>query len=270
MNAIWNGVVSFGLVHVPVRLHSAAEVRDADLHPVHSTDRGRIRHQRRCEICDEVVTPADIDCVFVDVEGTTVLTKEDLAAIPQEKSREIVVVEFVPGEQIDPLLFERTYYLEPTGKTTKSYVLLRRTLQTSALTAIVKLAIHQRTRLAALRVCGKVIALQTLLRPDEVVDPAFPTLDDDVRISASEQRLSRSLAKIQSHNFDPEQFSGEYQKQLRTLVDAKRRSGDSYNPDDAFGRADHGGTEAVDLSQALKRSVARARAVKRIRRRSDK
>ncbi|MGO3147843.1 MAG: Ku protein [Leucobacter sp.] len=263
MRAIWNGAITFGLVNVPVKLYSATEDHDVDLHQVHDSDGGRIRYQRRCEICGQTVEFKHIDRAYVDDEDTIVLTKADFASIPQERDREISVVEFVPSDQVDPILFERTYYLEPGGKTTKAYVLLRRTLQKTDRTAIVQFALRQKTRLAALRVRDDVLVLQTLLWPDEVREPAFPALDQTVRISPKELQLSASLVKSYSADFTPEEFTDDYQKQLRKLIDAKRRSGDALDTDETFGETEHEGGEVIDLMEALKQSVARSRAAKR-------
>lgn len=263
MRAIWNGAITFGLVNVPVKLYSATDDHDVALHQVHDKDGGRIRYQRRCEVCDEVVEYKHIDRAYADEEDTIVLTKEDLASIPQERDREIAVIEFVPSEQVDPVLFERTYYLEPSGKTTKAYVLLRRTLENTARTAIVQFALRQKTRLAALRVRDDVLILQALLWPDEVREPAFPALDQSVRISAKELKLSAALVKSYSNDFEPEQFTDEYQEQLHQLIEAKRRAGDSIDTQETFGEAEHAGGEVIDLMEALKQSVARSRAAKR-------
>lgn len=263
MRAIWSGAITFGLVNVPVKLYSATEDHDVDLHQVHDRDGGRIRYQRRCEICDEIVEYKHIDRAYSDDEETIVLTKADLASIPQERDREIAVVEFVPTDQVDPILFERTYYLEPAGKTPKAYVLLRRTLEKTDRTAIVQFALRQKTRLAALRVRGEMLALQTLLWPDEVREPAFPALDQSVRISAKELQLSASLVKSYSDDFNPEGFTDTYQEQLKKLIEAKRQAGEGIDTEEAFGEDGHEGGEVVDLMEALKQSVARSRAAKR-------
>jgi non-homologous end joining protein Ku len=113
MRAIWKGAISFGLVNVPIRLYSATEDHDVDLHQVHDEDGGRIRYERRCEKCGKVVEYAHIDKAFAEGSTTVVLTEEDLKSLPEERSREIEVVEFVPSEQIDPIMFDRSYFLEP-------------------------------------------------------------------------------------------------------------------------------------------------------------
>ncbi|WP_316294278.1 Ku protein, partial [Clavibacter michiganensis] len=111
MRAIWKGALTFGLVNVPVKVYSATEDHDVSLNQVHNTDGGRIRYQRICEIDGEVVPFADIDKAYDDGEQTVVLTKDDFDALPSEKSREIDVVEFVPSEQVDPLILDKAYYL---------------------------------------------------------------------------------------------------------------------------------------------------------------
>lgn len=264
MRAIWSGAITFGLVNVPVKLYSATEDHDVDLHQVHDADGGRIRYQRRCEVCGEVVPYEHIDRAYADDSDTIVLTKEELASIPQERDREISVVEFVPSEQIDPMLFERSYYLEPTGKSAKAYVLLRRTLEKADRTAVVQFALRQKTRLAALRVRGEVLLLQTLLWPDEVRQAEFASLEQRVRISAKEMQLSSALVKSFSNDFEPEQFRDEYQGQLRQLIEAKRREGDTLDTEETFGGSEEGpGAEVIDLMEALKQSVQRSRASKK-------
>ncbi|WP_146359688.1 Ku protein [Arthrobacter yangruifuii] len=264
MRAIWKGAIAFGLVNVPVKVYSATEDHDVSLHQVHGTDGGRIRYQRRCEICGEVVEYKDIAKAYDDGEQTVILTDEDLASLPVEKSREIDVVEFVPSEQVDPILFDRTYYLEPDSTSTKSYVLLRRTLEDTDRTAIVTFSLRQKSRLGALRVRGNVLTLQTLLWEDEVRDASFPSLDEKVRISAKELEMSSALVDSFSGDFDSSEFTDEYQEQLKTLIDAKLEQGDSLDTEATFGgesEEDEGG-KVLDLMEALRRSVEKNRGAK--------
>ncbi|MGB3732680.1 Ku protein [Microbacterium sp.] len=266
MRSIWKGAVTFGLVNVPVKVYSATEDHDVPLHQVHDEDGGRIRYQRVCELDGKTVAYADIDRAYVDDDGqTVVLTKTDLAALPAEKSREIDVVEFVPSDQIDLLTLDRAYYLEPDSKSPKAYVLLRRTLEQTDRTAIVRFTLRQKTRLAALRVRGDVLVLQTLLWADEVREAAFPALDEDVRISAKELELSASLVESYSSDFDPESFVDEYQKELRILIEAKIEAGETFDASEAFAEEGEGegeGGEVIDLMQALRASVERSKAAR--------
>lgn len=260
MRAIWKGAVAFGLVNVPVKLYSATEDHDVKLHQVHEKDGGRIRYQRRCEVCGKVVEFKDIDKAFDDGERTVVLSDEDLASLPVEKNREIDVVEFVPSDQIDPIMFDRSYYLEPDSKSTKAYVLLRKTLEDTDRTAVVKFALRQKTRLAALRVRGDVLMLQTLLWEDEVREASFPSLEETVRISAKEREMSAALVESFSSDFKPDEFADEYQEQLRTLIDAKIEQGESLDTEATFGEeGEEEGGKVLDLMEALRRSVEKNR-----------
>lgn len=263
MRAIWKGALTFGLVNVPVKVYSATEDHDVSLHQVHAADGGRIRYQRICEIDGEIVPYAEIDKAYDDGERTVVLTSDDFAALPSERSREIEVVEFVPTEQIDLLTLDKAYYLEPDSKSPKAYVLLRQTLEQTDRTAIVRFALRQKTRLAALRVRGDVLVLQTLLWADEVREASFPVLDEPVKISSKELELSASLVDSFSSDFDPTEFTDEYQQELRTLIEAKLEKGDAFDTAETFGeKTDASGGEVIDLMEALRASVEKSRAAR--------
>lgn len=263
MRAIWKGALTFGLVNVPVKVYAATEDHDVSLHQVHNKDGGRIRYQRKCEVCGEIVAFQDIDKAYDDGERTVVLTKDDLESLPAERSREIDVVEFVPSEQVDPLTLDRAYYLEPDSASPKAYVLLRKTLEQTDRTAIVRFSLRQKTRLAALRVRGDVLVLQTLLWADEVREASFPSLDEPVRITAKELELSASLVESFASDFDPDEFEDEYQQELRTLIEAKLEKGDALDTAETFGETEEaGGGEVIDLMEALRASVERSRAAR--------
>lgn len=264
MRSIWKGAITFGLVNVPVKVYSATEDHDLPLHQVHDADGGRIRYQRRCEVCSKVVSYGDIDKAYDDGERTVVLTDEDLATLPSERSKEIDVVEFVPTEQIDPIMFDRSYFLEPDGSSPKAYVLLRRTLEEQERTAIVLFSLRQKTRLAALRVRGDVLMLQTLLWDDEVREARFPSLDASVRIGAKELDMSRSLVESFASDFAPEQFTDQYQEQLRQLIEAKLAQGDAMSTEETFGEQEEESSgEVLSLMDALQRSIESNRAKKK-------
>lgn len=262
MRAIWTGAITFGLVNVPVKVYSATEDHDVALHQVHDADGGRIRYQRRCEIDGKIIPYEHIAKAYDDGERTVVLTPEDLASLPAERSREIDVVEFVPNEQLDPIMFDRSYYLEPDSKSLKAYTLLRRTLEDSERTAIVNFALRQKTRLGALRVRGNVLTLQTLLWNDEIREASFSGLDETPRVTQRELDLSNALMESFAGDFEPEKFTDEYQDELRKLIDAKLEQGDAIDTAETFGEEEEkraGGGEVIDLMEALQRSVERSR-----------
>ena len=265
MRSIWKGAITFGLVNVPVKVYSATEDHDVSLHQVHAKDGGRIRYKRTCELDGEVVEYADIAKAFDDGEKTVILTDDDIALLPAEKSREIDVVEFVPSDQVDPIMFEKSYYLEPDSKSVKAYALLRQTLEQTDRTAIVQFALRQKTRLGALRVRGDVLMLQALLWDDEVREAKFSSLDEKVTISKKELEMSEALVKSFEADFDPARFTDDYQDQLKELIEAKLEKGDAVDTAETFGEAaeeSDGGGEVLDLMEALRRSVEKNRGEK--------
>lgn len=261
MRAIWKGAIAFGLVNVPVKVYSATEDHDISLHQVHNADGGRIRYQRRCEVCSQVVDYSDIEKAYEEDGRTVVLAKDELKAIPAENSHEIEVVQFVPSEQLEPMMFEKSYYLEPDSKSPKAYVLLRRALEDTDRVAIVQFALREKTRLGALRIKDDTLVLQSLLWPDEVREANFPSLEASIKISPQERDMSAALVESMAADFDPAHFTDDYQVQLRQLIEAKLEKGDSLDTDETFGvEAGEGGKgEVIDLMEALKRSLDRKR-----------
>ncbi|WP_160668335.1 non-homologous end joining protein Ku [Pseudarthrobacter sp. ATCC 49987] len=261
MRAIWKGAIAFGLVNVPVKVYSATEDHDISLHQVHNADGGRIRYQRRCEVCSKIVDYEDIDKAYEDDGRTVVLSREELKSIPAENSHEIDVVQFVPAEQLDPMMFEKSYYLEPDSKSPKAYVLLRRALEDTDRVAIVQFALRDKTRLGALRIRGDVLVLQALLWADEVREASFPSLETTIRISAQEREMSAALVDSMAADFEPDQFTDDYQLQLRQLIEAKLEKGESLDTEETFGvpAAESGTGEVIDLMEALKRSLEKKR-----------
>lgn len=258
MRAIWTGSIAFGLVNVPVKAYGATEDHDISLHQVHATDGGRIKYERRCEICGKKIKYKDIDKAFDDGERTVVLTEDDMDALPAEKSREIEVVQFIPADQLDPLMLEKSYYLQPDSKSPKAYELLRRTLEDTDKLAVVRFALRQKTRLGVLRVRSKALVLQSIMWADELRDAEFAEPEKTARISAQELKMSATLVESYSGDFSPEDFSDDYQTQLRQLIDAKIEQGEDLDTEATFGTTSEGEGEegVVDLMEALKRSIA--------------
>lgn len=258
MRSIWKGAISFGLVNVPVKLYGATDNHDLQLHQVHDADGGRIRYQRKCEVCNKVVEYEHIDKAFDDGSTTVVLTEDDLASLPEERSRTIDVSQFVPREQIDPVRFDKSYLLEPDKAAVKSYKLLRDALEDTDRIAIVTFSLRQKTRLGALRVRDKVIMLQSLLWDDEVREADFPVLDEKATVSKAERDMASSLIDSMAGDFKPDSFTDEYQEQLRILIEAKVKEGDALDTAATFGEEpedDQGQSNVIDLVEALRRSI---------------
>jgi DNA end-binding protein Ku len=257
VRAIWKGAVSFGLVNVPVRLFAATQEHDIRFHQVHRADGGRIRMKRTCSVCGEEVSYDQLAKGYESEDGRlVVLTDEDFESLPLATGHEIDVVEFVPTEQVDPILFARSYYLEPDAKALKPYALLREALEATERMAVVKVALRQRESLAVLRVRDRVIMLQTLLWPDEVRAADFDVLETDVSLRPQELRMASSLVESMAADFEPDQYEDDYQKALGDLVEAKL-AGAAPAPMEAAEATDS--RDVVDLLSALQASVDRAK-----------
>ena len=191
-----------------------------------------------------------------------VLTDDDLAGLPLVTGREIDVVEFVPADQVDPIMFAKCYYLEPDKAAAKPYALLREALAETDRMAVVKVALRQRETLAVLRVRDKVICLQTMLWPDEVRVADFEILDTEVDLRPQELAMASSLVESLAADFDPGDFSDGYTEALQQVIEAKITSGQVQAPPTGAESDTDRGAEVVDLLTALQRSVDKARAAR--------
>jgi DNA end-binding protein Ku len=251
MRAIWKGAVSFGLVSVPVKLYSATENKDISFRQVHAKDGGRIKYQRICSLDGEEVAYADIAKGYETEDGEmVVLDDSDMAELPAASSREISVEKFVPSEQIDPMLFEKSYYLEPEKTGAKPYALLRQALLEADRMALVTVSLRNRMSLAVLRVRDDVIVLQTMMWPDEIRTPDFGAVDvEDAK--PAEVKMATMLVETLAGDFDPDEFEDDYREAVEALVKAKVEGGEVKKTP----RAAKTGGEVVDLLAALQRSV---------------
>ena len=256
MRAIWKGAVSFGLVSISIKLYSATEEKSIRFHQVHAADAGRIRYQRVCEVCGNQVGYDEIAKGY-DLGGgeLVVLTDDDFADLPLSTSHAIDVLEFVPAEQVDPILYGKSYFLEPESSATKPYVLLRDALADSDRVAIVKIALRQREQLATLRVRDDVIVMHTMLWPDEVRTPDFGFLSDDVSVRKQELAMAASLIDSMTAEFEPDEYGDDYRQALQEVIDAKVAGREVAQAPEA--EAETGKT--IDLMAALRASVDRAR-----------
>lgn len=256
MRAIWKGAVSFGLVSIPVKLYTATEEKDVSFHQVHREDGGRIRYKRVCQLDGEEVAYADIAKGYELPSGeTVVITDDDLAELPLTSSRVVDVLSFVPLEQVDPIYFAKSYYLEPDKTATKPYVLLRDALEKADSVALVKVAIRTRETLATLRVRDGVLVLETMVWPDEVRAPDFAFLDEDVTVRPQELAMAESLIESMSADFDPDLYHDEYREALEQVIEAKVEGGEVV--EQPVEQEETG--SVVDLMAALRASVAAAK-----------
>ncbi len=257
MRSMWKGTVSFGLVSIPIHLYAATEGKSISFRQVHAEDGGRVQYKRVCSIDGQEVPYAEVAKGYeLDDGSMVVLTDEDLADVPVSSSKSIDVLEFLPLEAIDPISYDRSYFIEPQKAAIKPYVLLRDALGKSGRVALVKVTLRQRESLALLRVYADVLVLSTLLWPEEVRTPDFGFLDDPPQVRDQELAMAGSLIDSMTEDvFEPDQYQDSYQQALRELIDAKVAGKDTTKP----GPDRKGEAQVVDLMSALQASISATR-----------
>ena len=254
MRAMWKGEISFGLVMIPIRLYAATEHKDISFRQVHRTDGGRIRFRRVCSIDGEEVPYSDVAKGYELPDGEmVVLTEEDMADLPLPTAHSIEVLHFSPADQLDPIMWERSYYTEPEPKGARAYALLRDALDRSGMVAVARVALRQRETLAVLRTREGVLVLVTLLWPDEIRVADFEFLDDDIEVRSQELKMASSLIESMTVDFDPSAFRDSYREALEELVEAKVEGHEVAQP--APVKEDQ---PVISLADALKASLAAA------------
>jgi DNA end-binding protein Ku len=254
--ALWKGAVTFGLVNIPVRLYSAVQEKSLKFHMLHAKDGGRIKYQRVCAICGEEVTWDDIVKGYEYSKDHYVqFTEEEMQAIDLDSIRAIDVVTFVPLDEIDPVYFNKTYYIVPEPSGLKAYRLLQEALEAEGSVGLAKVALRDKEHLATVRLKDDVFVLETMHWPDEIRSAAFEELDKNVEVRDAELKMARQLIQQLSGEFDPEQFADEYRARLEELVEQKVEGQEIT----VAAEPEEEPTKVVDLMDALKASVAEAK-----------
>ncbi|WP_338672937.1 Ku protein [Streptomyces sp. SCSIO 30461] len=256
MRSIWNGAISFGLVSIPIKLVNATENRSISFRQIHTSDGGRIRYRKVCELEDEEVPTAEIGKAYEDADGTMIpITDQDLASLPLPTAKTIDIVAFVAADQIDPLQMDTAYYLSANGvPAAKPYTLLREALKRSKKVAVAKFALRGRERLGMLRVVGDVIAMHGLLWPDEIRQPDGVAPETDVTVRDAELDLADALMDTLGE-VDLASLHDDYRTAVEELI-AARADGVELEPERAPAA---GGGKVIDLMAALESSVRAAK-----------
>ena len=255
MRSMWKGGISFGLVMIPVRLYAATEQKDIAFRQVHRADGGRIRFRRFCSVCGEEVPYEDVVKGYELSTGEmVVLDDEDLADLPLPTTKSIEVLHFAPAEQLDPILFNRSYFVEPEAAGARAYVLLREALEQSGRIAIAQVALRQRESLATLRTRDGVLVLETLLWPDEVREASFPFLEQDIEVRPQELTMASSLIDSMTSDFEPDAHHDGYREALIEVVEAKVAGHELTQPSPVEVAAG----PSTSLADALRASLAAA------------
>ena len=254
MKTIWKGAISFGLVTIPVRVYGATEAKSLRFHQLHEPDGGRIRYKRVCSVDGEEVEYSEIVKGYeYEKDHYVTLTDEELDSLPVKTAKAIEIERFVDAEEIDPIYFQKAYYLVPEGTGVKAYHLLREAMADDGKVALAKVAFRDKEHLATLRLRDNVFVLETMFWPDEIRTPKFDVLDESVELRAQEIRMARSLIDSLTDAFEPQEFTDDYRAALEELVQKKIQGEEITYTEDAEP------SKVVDLMEALKASVEAAK-----------
>ncbi|HVF12722.1 MAG TPA: Ku protein [Actinomycetota bacterium] len=255
MKAIWKGAITFGLITIPVGLYSAIEEKAFRFNQLHSEDGGRIRYKRVCSKCEQEVSFDQIVKGYeVEKDNYVVFTEDELDRLPADSIKAIDIVAFVPLEQIDPIYFQKPYYLAPEATGIKAYKLLESAMGDSKKVAVAKITLREKEHLATLRVRDGVFVLETMHWPDEVRTPKFEELEKNPEIRKQEIAMAQSLIENLSDDFHPEQFVDSYRQRLEEAVQSK------IDGQEVTLAPTKEPTQVLDLMEALKASVEATKA----------
>ena len=254
---IWSGSISFGLVNVPVKLFSATSQKEVAFHQLHDKDGGRIRQKRICSVDGEEVPYEHIVKGFEVSRGQYVeLSPEELARFHPEATKTIDIQQFVDLAEIDPIFYDRTYYLLPDKGAQKAYALLLQAMRESGKVGVAKVVLRTKQYLCAVRPLEEALALSTMLYADEVVPVAdLEGLPSEKTLpKGKELEMAKSLVDSLAAKFEPEKFKDEYREQVLELVHKKAEGEEIVAPPEAPERP-----KVIDLMQALEASLKQAK-----------
>jgi DNA end-binding protein Ku len=251
---IWKGAITFGMISIPVKLYGATESKDLAFNTLHNECKSRLKQKRWCPVHDREVFQDEVIRAFEYTKDQYVeIADEDLEQLPVPSKHTIELTSFVKQAEIDPVYFERTYYLEPEQVGAKPYALLMRALRTKEVSAVAKVALRNKESLCVLRPSDHgVLMLETLYYPDEIRTQDLPT-EPDVLVSQPELAMALSLVEMLEEPFDPKKYHDEYRSALLDMIEAKRNGQEVVAPPEAPL------PQTVDLMAALKASLEAAR-----------
>jgi DNA end-binding protein Ku len=252
--AIWSGSISFGLVNAPVKMYSAIDEHDLELHLVHEKDGSPIGYRKVCKKEDKAVPADEIVKAYEVSDGTLVhLTDADFRAAEDDTYRVIEILDFVPHDEIDPIVFQRTYYLGPADGAEKVYALLVKAMEGSELSAVARYVFRDRQQLGTLRIRDGVITLENMYFADEIRPTEGIVPGRRPRVDKRELEMAETLIERFTTSFDHSKYEDEYQARLRAVVQKKRKGQDVHAP------AKEEREAPSDLLEALRASVDAAK-----------
>lgn len=258
MHTMWKGTISFGLVNIPVKMHAATENKDIKLRQLHKKCKTPIKYEKTCPNCDEDVKNEDIVKAYEYAKNKfVILDEEELESLKKEQEDKAVeIIDFVQLEEIDPVYFEKSYYLSPNEGGSKAYALLREALTDSGKIGIAKMMIRSKEQLAVIRVYKDAIVVETIHYPDEVRAVSdVPNVPSQETVGRKELDTAKLLIDQLTTKFEPEKYKDDYRTALMELIEAKKNNEEVATGKETEGKPDN----VVNLMDALQESLNRAK-----------
>ncbi len=252
MKTMWKGALNFGLVNVPIKMHAATEKKTIKFKYLHKDCHAPIEYKRVCSACQKEISWEEIVRGYEYEPGKYVeIDEQELESVPDEKSKTIDILDFVNLAEIDPVYYEKTYYLSPQETGERAYLLLKKTLKENKKVAICKVMIRSKESLACVRVYDNVLTLETMFFPDEVrkAKEAIPG-DMNVTVNDKELEMANKLIESLTSEFDPQKYKDDYREALLELIRTKIEGKEIKTP-----KLEKEDDKVVDLMEALKESV---------------
>jgi len=252
MKTLWKGAVSFGLVNIPVSMYVATENKDLKFHYLHQECMAPVNYRKVCSKCEKEIKPDELVKGYEFQKGSyIVISEEDLARIPQENTKTIDILDFVKLEQVDPIYFDKSYYLEPSSGGDKAYTLIVEAMRKTGKIAIAKIIIRSKQSLAALRVKDDQLVMETIFYPDEIRSPAALSKGVSIeKLHDNEIKMAVDLIENLSIDFEPARYEDDYRQALWEMIEAKIAGQEFVSP-----APEPQGGKVVDLLEALQASV---------------
>lgn len=251
MRPLWKGAISFGLVYVPVKMYAATEKKNIKFNYLHEKCKTPVQSHRYCPYCDTEVATEELVKGYEYEKGKYVVMKdEDFENLPGDNNRSINIVDFVSLTDIDPLYYDKGYYLAPGEGGQKVYELLKRSMQETGKVAVAKVVIRNKESIAILRVADGILSMSTMFYPDEVRDSStIPELTYNVDLHQNEISMAVNLINNLSAKFQPEKYTDNYRQQLMEVIQAKV-AGEEIEVSPITNK-----DKVIDLMSALKASI---------------
>ncbi|OZM57489.1 Ku protein [Lottiidibacillus patelloidae] len=251
MHTMWKGSISFGLVHIPIKLFAATEDKDIKFRSLHKECKNPIKYEKVCAVCDKEINQDDIVKGYEYEPGKYVIVDpEDIKELTNTSSKRVEIIDFVSIEEIDPIFYNKSYFIGPNENGEKPYSLLKKAIEETGKIGIAKITIRSKQQLAVVRGYKNGLLLETIHWPDEVRNiEHIPNFSEQLEVDERELNMAKTLVEQLTTEFNPDKYTDEYRTGLMDLIESKMKNQEYSTPHQ------EPETNIIDLMDALQASI---------------